>query len=68
MSAESEALGRAVKAAGSKTKLAALVGVTLQAVSQWDKVPLARLMDVARVTGIPAQELRPDVFKSSEAA
>lgn len=42
--------------------LAGQVGVTRSAISQWDEVPLRRVVDVARVTNIPVSVLRPDLF------
>lgn len=62
-----EALDRAKEAVGGSSALAralSLVGPGLkpQAISQWDKVPLARVIDVERVTGVSRHELRPDYF------
>ena len=45
---------------GRKLKLAKALGITHGAVSQWDDVPIERVHDVSRLTGIPAHELRPD--------
>ena len=36
--------------------------ISPQAISQWDEVPLTRVFDVERVTGISREELRPDFF------
>ena len=55
-------LRRAIEAAGGVQKLGNRLGVTAQAVSQWDKIPLNRVFDVERETGIPHDELRPDFF------
>lgn len=49
-------------------RLAREIGITRGAVAQWDKVPAERIGDVARVTGIPFNVLRPDLFKAAEAA
>lgn len=46
---------------GRKAKLASACGVTHSAISQWTRVPDERLDDVSRLTGIPPQELRPDL-------
>jgi DNA-binding transcriptional regulator YdaS (Cro superfamily) len=56
----SEAFGRAKAAAGSAATLARKLGVTRQALSQWDRVPITRVLDVERLTGVPRHELRPD--------
>lgn len=43
---------RVFKAAGGKRALAEKLGVSVQAVHQWKRVPLARIWDVSRITGI----------------
>nr|WP_234902726.1 YdaS family helix-turn-helix protein [Agrobacterium vitis] len=48
-------------------RLAREIGITRGAVAQWEKVPAERIGDVSRVTGIPMQALRPDLFAGSEA-
>lgn len=47
-------------------RLARELSITRGAVAQWERVPAERLGDVARVTGIPMERLRPDLFKASE--
>jgi len=32
------------------------------AVYRWKHIPVRRLSDVERITGIPREELRPDIF------
>lgn len=59
---------RAVEAVGGVTKLANAIGVTRSAVSQWDVVPMDRVFEVARVTGVPAHELRPDLIPAPQDA
>lgn len=49
-------------------RLAREIGITRGAVAQWEKVPAERMGDVSRVTGIPMDVLRPDLFQTSEAA
>ena len=56
---------KAKEIAGGPSALSKLIGgVTPQAVSQWDRVPVSRVLDVERVTGISRHELRPDVYGS----
>jgi DNA-binding transcriptional regulator YdaS (Cro superfamily) len=57
---------RAIKAAGGVTALAEAIGTSKQAVGQWYMIPLARVWDVEKATGIPHQELRPDFFGKSQ--
>lgn len=47
---------------GMKSRLAKELGITSQAVGQWDRVPAERVHAVARITGAPLHELRPDLF------
>ncbi|MCK1430882.1 helix-turn-helix domain-containing protein [Bradyrhizobium sp. 87] len=55
-------LSLALKAMGTAEKLATELRITPQAVSQWEKVPLTRVFDVERATGISRHQLRPDFF------
>ena len=49
---------------GRRLELSKALDITPSAVSQWasDKIPVGRLADVERVTGIPREKLRPDIF------
>lgn len=44
------------------TDLASELGITKQAVYQWRKIPAERARDVERITGIPREYLRPDIY------
>jgi hypothetical protein len=55
------AWARLRKKPGTIKKIANGLNVTLQAVSQWSKVPLDRVVDVERITGEPRERLRPGV-------
>lgn len=48
---------RAIKQMGSAAKLAAALGITRSAVSQWRWIPGKHVRQVSRVTGIPLNEL-----------
>jgi DNA-binding transcriptional regulator YdaS (Cro superfamily) len=45
-------------------KLAASLGVNRTTIWRWEtgKVPVERLADIERLTKIPRQQLRPDIF------
>ena len=47
---------------GGVVALSKALGLSRGAVSQWQVVPLNRVKDVERITGIPREELRPDFF------
>ncbi|MDM9643852.1 YdaS family helix-turn-helix protein [Rhizobium sp. S163] len=49
-------------------RLAREIGITRGAVAQWKEVPAERIGIVSRVTGIPLERLRPDLFKTAEDA
>jgi hypothetical protein len=55
------AWARLRKKPGTIKKIANGLNVTLQAVSQWTKVPLDRVVDVEQITGVPRAHLRPGV-------
>lgn len=65
---KSDALTKAIRACGSAKELASRLGISIQAVSQWREVPVGRVLDVERATGIPRRELRPDLFGDQPAA
>lgn len=48
--------------AGGVVELSRKLGLSRGAVSQWEVVPLNRVRAVSDLTGIPREELRPDVF------
>lgn len=62
MSDKSESLMRAIERAGGQASFAKLIGVTAQAVSQWNEVPPLRVLEVERVSGVSRSELRPDLY------
>lgn len=47
---------------GRRLELAKALNCRPSAISQWQRVPISRVADVERLTGIPRHELRPDVF------
>lgn len=62
MNEETSPVERAAAAAGNKSELARRLGVKVQSIQQWKRIPAERVLDVERVTGIPRHELRPDLY------
>ena len=46
---------------GRASRLAAIIKVSPSAISMWEQVPAERVADVAAATGIPPEDLRPDL-------
>jgi len=47
---------------GRRIALADALKIKPSAISQWDVVPLNRVVAIEGATGVPRHELRPDVF------
>lgn len=47
---------------GSKGRLAALLGVTRQAIDQWASVPPHHVLAMEKLSGVSRYELRPDIY------
>jgi len=62
MDSKTEALKRAVRNAGGQAAFARLMGVTAQAVSQWNEVPPLRVLKAEQVGGVSRHDLRPDLY------
>lgn len=60
------ALEKAKQVAGGTAKLAAILNITSQAISQWDRVPIERVLEVERLTGVPRYEQRPDIYPAPQ--
>lgn len=39
------------------------LGITTAAVYAWHEVPLDRIADIERISGLPREQLRPDIYK-----
>lgn len=61
-----DGVDKACEAVGGKAELGRRIGVSGPAISQWDKVPADRLVDVETATGVPREELRPDLYRKPE--
>jgi DNA-binding transcriptional regulator YdaS (Cro superfamily) len=57
-----KALLEAREIVGGAVGLGRLLGISSQAVSQWEQVPAPRVLEVERATGVSRHRLRPDIF------
>mgnify|MGYP002612734003 FL=1 len=57
------ALKKAIKKAGGQGALARKLGISQQSIQQWVVVPLKRVKQVSEITGVPREELAPELFK-----
>jgi DNA-binding transcriptional regulator YdaS (Cro superfamily) len=53
----------AAEKAGGIVKLSLALGLSRGAASQWKRIPAERLVEVERLTGIPREILRPDLYR-----
>jgi DNA-binding transcriptional regulator YdaS (Cro superfamily) len=51
---------------GNGNRLADALGINRQAIYQWEKIPLERVIRIEELTGIPREELRPDFFLAAK--
>jgi DNA-binding transcriptional regulator YdaS (Cro superfamily) len=58
-----EGLRLAIEAAGTRYRLAMLLGIRPASVLKWWRVPSDRIVQVEAVTGIPREKLRPDLYR-----
>jgi DNA-binding transcriptional regulator YdaS (Cro superfamily) len=56
-------LDLAIKKAGGLRELGRALGINYQALQTWRRIPAERVRDIERVTGIPREKLRPDIFR-----
>jgi len=63
---------RPARLARALTELRPDKPISSQAISQWQRVPSERVIDVEKITGVPRELLRPDIYppepKSESAA
>jgi TorA maturation chaperone TorD len=55
-------LSEAIRAVGGVSELARRVGISQPSVSNWDRVPAERVVEVERATGVARTLLRPDLY------
>jgi len=53
----------AIEAVGTRYQLAKRLGLMPSSVHVWQRVPLNRILEVERVTGVPREKLRPELYR-----
>jgi DNA-binding transcriptional regulator YdaS (Cro superfamily) len=48
--------------AGGMRALARELGINYQAIQTWKRIPAERVLAVETITGIPREQLRPDLY------
>lgn len=56
------AVDEAVRRVGSKGRVAKRLGISRQAVDQWEKVPAERVLALESISGVSRYQLRPDIY------
>ncbi len=67
MSQKDMSIRSIIKKAGGPSRVARLLGIHHSAVIRWENVPYERVLPLEAATGIPREELRPDLFKRTPA-
>lgn len=57
----------AIKAVGTRYRLAVLVGIHPSSVLKWRRIPTGRIVQVEKLTGVDRTVLRPDLYKREAA-
>ena len=52
-----------IEAAGGTGNLAKQLGIKHQAIYQWKQIPVHRVIEIEKLTGIPRDRLRPDLYE-----
>ena len=59
---------KAIEKAGGVSALAKALKISAPSVSAWNIIPINRVNDVEKITGISRHKLRPDIFGKPMAA
>lgn len=68
MAINNDHMRTAIEKAGGIVKLGKLLGIKHTSMYRWIHVPANRVLDFERISGIPRETLRPDVFGPAKAS
>ena len=60
-----QGLSQAIRVAGGVSELARRLGISQPSVSNWNRVPAERVLEVETVTGVERMVLRPDLYEKA---
>jgi TorA maturation chaperone TorD len=63
-----QGLNEAIRSVGGVSELARRLGISQPSVSNWNRVPAERVLDVEAATGIERVVLRPDIYAATKEA
>jgi TorA maturation chaperone TorD len=63
-----QGLNEAIKAVGGVSELARRLGISQPSVSNWNRIPAERVLEIESVTGVSRVVLRPDLYQTVSAA
>ncbi len=63
-----QGLSEAIKAVGGVSELARRLGISQPSVSNWNRIPAERVLEIETATGISRMVLRPDLYANVSAA
>jgi pyruvate kinase len=61
-------LDRHMQIRGATKRLAEGLGISMAAVSQWERVPRDRVVQAAAILGVLPSDLRPDLYRAANDA
>lgn len=61
-----EIVAMTIKKAGGIAALARSLGIRLQSIQNWKKIPAERVLDIEAAIGLPREKLRPDLYRKSK--
>lgn len=56
-------IAAAVAVTGTRYRLAKILGLRPSAVLQWRQIPTKRIIEIEKLTGVPREQLRPDLYR-----
>ena len=57
----------AIEAAGGLRPLARMLGMNHATISKWRQIPANHILEIERLTGVPREKLRPELYRETEA-